>query len=74
MTLESLAELVEKTESSGGSYIILSVPMRREPRNYDRCRVVPGLYGRCVGWSGEKNIYVVDIKTADVRKYLAKRV
>lgn len=77
MTMGDLMAAVEKAEaaraSAGlpveGAGVILSVPFKREPKNWDRVRVVPGLYGRCIGWSGEGRIYVVDIKATDARAY-----
>jgi hypothetical protein len=53
--------------------LVLSMPKRSEPKNYDRAQVVPGLFGRCVGWTGDGNIYMFDIKCADIRAYVERR-
>lgn len=81
MTLEALAsecDRVEQLRRDAGldpatASLVLAVPFKREPRNYDRVRVVPGLYGRCVGWSGEGTKYVVDIPVVSIRRYLKKQ-
>jgi hypothetical protein len=63
----------EAGEDPALASIVLSVPLKREPKNFDRAQVVPGLFGRCVGWSGAGNVYVMDVKTADIRAYLRRR-
>jgi hypothetical protein len=57
MTAETLLAAVEASEARATelgfdpaeSRLILSVPKSREPKNFARVQVVPGLFGRCVG-------------------------
>lgn len=52
--------------------IQLIVKRRSRPRNWDRVRVMPGLYGRIVGHVGDHR-YMVDVLVSELAAALHKR-
>ena len=72
MTLDPhLKEDVAAKVALGHKQILLNVYRARSPRNWDRVRIVPGVYGRCVGCTGP-NRYMVDVPIADLAAALHK--
>jgi hypothetical protein len=51
--------------------MVLVKTSKRGPRNYDRWRVAPGLYGRVVG-SIDRGRWLVDVSVVDVVRWLEK--
>lgn len=67
MTGPEMVAAIDRAESFGHEWILLTIRRKAEPKNYDRVRVAPGLYGRVVSWIRD-DVYLVDIRTADARR------
>lgn len=49
----------------------VQVQMRRSrPRNWDRVRVFPGVYGRCIGECDERGVWLIDVPIEPLAKFL----
>lgn len=67
-------------DERGHEWIQLKIARARSPKNWDRVRVIPGLYGVCRGelesphprGSGYGR-YLIDVRTKDAHRVLARK-
>ncbi len=69
MTWDELRDAVAAKVGLGHARIQLAVRRKSSPRNWDRVRVIPGVYGRCVG-ELETGAFLVDVKIDALAKAL----
>ncbi len=55
-----VAEL-HRRKREGHTYAPLRVQRKTKPKNWDRVRVFPGVYGRCIGEMDAKHWYLIDV-------------
>ena len=67
MTLEELRAVVRRKLGEDLSWIQVVVERKRPPKNWDRVRWVPGVYGRCIG-EVRPGEYLIDLPLADVAR------
>ena len=66
MTLE---ELRKAAKDAPGDYLQLVIKRDRAPTNWLKVRVLPGLYGRCVG-EVRKGHFLIDTLVEDIQRVL----
>lgn len=69
MTTDELRADVSRREAAGHEHLVLVVERARDPRGR-RVRVLPGVVGDFLGRSNDGRGLVVDVKLADLRRYL----
>jgi hypothetical protein len=65
MTLKELERAYWNAREKGHQWVQLTIERKTNPRNWDRVRVIPGLYGRVVGPMSETR-YLVDVTRDDL--------
>lgn len=53
-----------------GAQVFFCVVRKAKPRNWDRVRLFPGVFGRCIG-ELEPGRFQVEARAGDLRRYLA---
>jgi hypothetical protein len=66
-----LIRACESAVNCGLSRMVLVKKSKRGPRNYDRWRIAPGVFGRCIG-SNAPGSWIVDVAVADVVRMLER--
>jgi hypothetical protein len=66
---KTLTEDLSWRLKAGHRYV--QVQMRRSrPRNWDRVRVFPGVYGRCIGECDERGVFLIDVPIEPLAEFL----
>jgi hypothetical protein len=52
---------IRRRARDGHRYVLFRVQKRARPKNWDRVRVVPGVYGRCIGEMDLPGWYLIDV-------------
>lgn len=61
MTLAELYIEARCAEGRGHNYIQVQLRRRSKPKNWDRVRIAPGIYGRCIGECDERGVFLIDV-------------
>lgn len=69
MTLDDLRSEVERAKGLGHGWMQFKVRRSKSPANWDRVRVLPGVYGRCIGET-DRGTFIVDVRIEDVDRAL----
>lgn len=62
---------LRRRKRDGHRFVPVRVQRRTRPKNWDRIRVFPGVYGRCIGEMDEKHWYLVDVPIDAMLTYAA---
>ena len=71
MTLRELEQAYWTAREKGHQWIQLQIARKHAPKNWDRVRVLPGLYGKIRG-ELIRGVYVADVTRDDLGIYLVK--
>ncbi len=71
MTLKTLEEAYWQARQEGRQWVQLVISRQRAPKNWDRVRVLPGLYGKVRGHVGGLR-YLADVTRAELGEWLVK--
>ncbi len=61
MTLVELYVEARCAAAKGHGYIQVQWRRRSKPKNWDRVRLAPGIYGRCIGECDERGTFLIDV-------------
>ncbi len=61
MTLAELYIAARCAAAKGHGYIQVQWRRARSPKNWDRVRIAPGIYARCIGECDERGVYLLDV-------------
>lgn len=69
MNFDEIRTELRRAKRLGHTWMQFKVRRTRSPKNWDRVRVIRGVYGRCIGET-TKGTFVIDVRLDDLERGL----